>query len=105
MLALIGLSTARASLAPADALRLLVEGPASETGTAFFRALVKKLATAMDTYGGRVTEYKPESKRLRVIAFWVRGDFIGDYEYPSAGTACEPVVESKRLVHIPDRLL
>ena len=89
----------------AAALRLVVEGTASETGTAFFRALVKNLATVMDTYGAWVTEYKPATKHLRAIAFWAHGEFIGDYEYAYAGTACEPVVESKRLVHIPDRLL
>ncbi|HEX5220010.1 MAG TPA: PAS domain S-box protein, partial [Verrucomicrobiae bacterium] len=93
------------TLDDAAALRLVVEGTASETGTAFFRALVKNLATVMDTYGAWVTEYKPETKRLRALAFWLRGDFIEHYEYPYAGTACEAVVESKRLVHIPDRLL
>lgn len=99
------MSTTRASLDPAEALRLVVAGTASETGTAFFRALVKNLAAVMDTYGAWVTELKPETKQLRAIAFWARGEFIGDYQYPYAGTACEPVVESKRLVHIPDRLL
>ncbi len=87
------------------ALRLVVEGTAAETGTAFFRALVKNLATVMDTFGAWVTEIKPETKRLRALAFWLRGDFIADYEYSYVGTACEPVVEAKRLVHIPDRLL
>lgn len=95
----------RTSLDPAGALRLVVEGTAAETGTAFFRALVKNLATVMDTYGAWVTELKPETKRLRAIAFWVDDDFISDYEYLYAGTACESVVESKQLVHIPDRLL
>ncbi len=88
-----------------SALRLVVAGTVSETGTAFFRALVKNLATVMGTCGAWVTEYKPASKHLRAIAFWSRGEFIGDYEYAYAGTACEPVVEAKRLVHIPDRLL
>jgi hypothetical protein len=57
------------------ALRLVVEGTAAETGTAFFRALVKNLATVMDTFGAWVTEHKPETKRLRALAFWLRGDF------------------------------
>jgi len=89
----------------AAALRLVVAGTAAETGTAFFRALVKNLALVMNTYGAWVTEYQPETKRLRAMAFWAHGEFIGDYEYAYVGTACEPVVESKRLVHIPDRLL
>lgn len=99
------MNSMRTSLDPAGALRLVVEGTAAETGTAFFRALVKNLATVMDTYGAWVTELKPETKRLRAIAFWVDDDFISDYEYLYAGTACESVVESKQLVHIPDRLL
>ena len=34
-----------------NALRLVVEGTVSETGTEFFRALVKNLAAAMGTAG------------------------------------------------------
>ena len=87
------------------ALRLVVEGTASETGTEFFRALVKNLAAAMDTAGAWVTEYLPESQRLRAYAFWLDGRFVEGFEYNIAGTACEPVVESKKLVHIPDRFI
>jgi PAS domain S-box-containing protein len=88
-----------------DALRLVVQGTVSETGVEFFRALVKNLAAVMDTVGAWVTEYLPEAKRLRAHAFWLNGAFVENYEYAIAGTACEPVVEAKRLVHIPDRLL
>ncbi len=89
----------------ADALRLVVEGTASETGTAFFRALVKNLATVIGTAGAWVTEYLPEQKRLRAYAFWLNGAFVEHFEYNIAGTACAPVVEQKKLVHIPDRLI
>ena len=87
------------------ALRLVVEGTASETGTDFFRALVKNLAAVMGTSGAWVTEYLPQRGRLRAYAFWLQGRFVEDFEYEIAGTACEPVVESKKLVHIPDRLV
>ncbi|MBL9138784.1 MAG: sigma 54-interacting transcriptional regulator [Verrucomicrobiales bacterium] len=87
------------------ALRLVVEGTVSETGVEFFRALVRNLATAMRTSGAWVTEYLPKERRLRAYAFWLDGRFVEHFEYPIAGTACEPVVEQKRLVHIPDRLL
>ena len=93
------------TLSDEAALRLVVEGTASETGTEFFRALVKNLAAVMDTAGAWVTEYFPETKRLRSFAFWLKGDFVDNFEYKIAGTACEPVVESKKLVHIPDRLV
>jgi PAS domain S-box-containing protein len=87
------------------ALRLVVEGTVSETGVEFFRALVRNLATAMGTSGAWVTEYLPKEQRLRAYAFWLDGGFVEHFEYPIVGTACEPVVEEKRLVHIPDRLL
>ncbi|MCC6233044.1 MAG: sigma 54-interacting transcriptional regulator [Verrucomicrobiales bacterium] len=87
------------------ALRLVVEGTVAETGVEFFRALVRNLAMAMNTAGAWVTEYFPAGKRLRAHAFWLNGEFIEGFEYPIAGTACEPVIEEKRLVHIPDRLL
>jgi formate hydrogenlyase transcriptional activator len=88
-----------------EALRLVVEGTAAETGTEFFRALVKNLATVMNTAGAWVTEYLPEARRLRAYAFWLKGAFVENFEYAIAGTACAPVVESKKLVHIPDRLI
>jgi formate hydrogenlyase transcriptional activator len=87
------------------ALRLVVEGTVSETGTGFFRALVKNLATAMGTAGAWVTEYLPETRRLRSYAFWLNGSFVEGYEYATAGTACAAVVENKRLIHIPERLI
>lgn len=88
-----------------DALRLVVQGTVSETGVEFFRALVKNLAAVMNTVGAWVTEYLSEPKRLRAYAFWLNGSFVENYEYAIAGTACEAVVEARRLVHIPNRLL
>jgi PAS domain S-box-containing protein len=99
------MSDQRTTLDDVQALRLVVEGTASETGTAFFRALVKNLATAMGTIGAWVTEYLPEQKRLRAYAFWLNGRFVEDFEYATAGTACAPVVEDRKLIHIPDRLV
>src|SRR5262245_27708147 len=87
------------------ALRLVVEGTVSETGVEFFRALVRNLATVMGTIGAWVTEYLPEQQRLRAYAFWLKGKFVEHFEYDISGTPCATVVESKKLVHIPDRLL
>lgn len=92
-------------LAPAEALRLVVEGTVSETGREFFRALVRNLARALGTCGAWVTEYHPEPKTLRALAMWMNDAFVEDYEYPVAGTACERVVESRSLIHIPERLI
>lgn len=87
------------------ALRLVTEGAASETGEEFFRALVHNLAVALGTLGAWVTEYFPDKQRLRALGMWLGDDFVDDYEYDLAGTACEKVIQSKGLIHIPERLI
>ncbi|CAN5156752.1 hypothetical protein BH23VER1_BH23VER1_26580 [soil metagenome] len=88
-----------------DALRLVIEGTVSETGMEFFRALVKNLAAVMGTSGAWVTEFLPESQRLRSHAFWFNGGFLDHYEHAISGTPCEAVLTERKLVHFPDRLL
>src|SRR5437763_12442086 len=100
-----GMHESKRAVSEQAALRLVVEGTASETGTEFFRVLVKNLADVMGTAGAWVTEYLPEARRLRAHAFWLNEQFIEHFEYDIAGTACEPVIESLKLVHIPDRLV
>ena len=87
------------------ALRRLLEGTASETGEGFFAALVENLAKVLKTDGAWVTEYLPEFRRLRALAFWMDGERINDYEVDITGTPCERVIDSARLVHFPDRLI
>ncbi|MCL4178729.1 MAG: sigma 54-interacting transcriptional regulator [Verrucomicrobia bacterium] len=88
-----------------EILRLVIEGTVSETGTDFFRALVKNLATALGTAGAWVTEYLPAPCRLRALGMWFNGQFIDHYEYKVAGTPCESVVCSKSRVHFPDNVI
>lgn len=87
------------------ALRAILQGTATETGHGFFSALVKNLAGALGTHGAWVTEYFPEKRRLRALAFWLDGNWIKDYEVDIAGTPCEQVIDTARLVHFPDRVL
>ena len=87
-----------------QALRLIVEGTAAETGTGFYNALVKRLAATLNTNGAWVTEYLEETARLRALAFWLNGEFVSDYEYELPGTPCEPVIKEVKLVHIPDNV-
>ncbi len=89
----------------ATALRLVVEGTAAETGVDFFRALVKNLALSLGTLSAWVTEYLPREQRLRAFAMWLDGKYVEHYEYPIAGTACEDVVEQRKIIHIPERLI
>ena len=71
------------------ALRAVVEGTASETGSDFYRALVRNLAGTLDTYGAWITEFDERVDRLRALAFWFGNASIDRFEYPIAGTACE----------------
>jgi PAS domain S-box-containing protein len=87
------------------ALRAILEGTATETGHGFFAALVQHLAKVLGTHGAWVTEYFPEKRRLRALAFWMDGQWLQDYEVDIAGSPCEQVIDQRRLVHFPDRLL
>src|SRR5262245_57680157 len=87
-----------------QSLRLIVEGTAAETGTDFYAALVKTLAATLDTTGAWVTEYLPDSERLRALAFWLNGEWISDYEYDLAGTPCQVVIKDRKLFHVEDNV-
>jgi PAS domain S-box-containing protein len=93
-----------ANLDEGTALRTILEGTAQATGEQFFRELVRNLARAMGTHGAWVTEYVPESRRLRALAYW-HGDQFVPWESGIAGTPCEAVVEGRQLVHIPDNVV
>jgi hypothetical protein len=92
------------ALSDEAALKLVVEGTASQTGTEFFRALVKNLAAVMDTAGAWVTEYLPKARRLRAHAFWLNGQFVENFEYDIAGTACARSLSPKSWSTFPTGL-
>ena len=77
----------------------------SETGSEFFRALARNLSEALQTCGAWITEYLPETRRLRALAFWLNGGFLEHYEHAIDGTPCQPVIETKSRAHFPERLL
>ncbi len=83
----------------------LVEGTAFETGSHFFRAVVKNLSQALGTYGAWITEYLPKAQRLRALAFWLGSDFVDHYEYDIVGTPCETSLKNKTYLHIPDNVV
>ncbi|HEX7231563.1 MAG TPA: sigma 54-interacting transcriptional regulator [Candidatus Binatia bacterium] len=87
------------------ALRKILEGTATETGEQFFQALVKNLAAALNTHGAWVTEYFPEARRLRALAFWMGGQWLKDWDMVINGTPCERVINERCFIHIPDNLL
>jgi PAS domain S-box-containing protein len=99
------MSSAAVRSRPEALIRYLLEGTSSQTGQEFFRALVRSAALAMDVAGVWITEYLPERKVLRSVAFWMNGQYIEDYEYNITGTPCEVVIAERRLVHYPERVI
>jgi len=99
------MSESRNQIDERAALRLVVEGTVAETGTEFFRSLVRNLTRALGTAGAWVTEYLPKENKLRSLAMWLNGNFVEHYEYYLPGTACQHVVEERKLIHIPERLI
>lgn len=87
------------------ALRTILEGTATVTGERFFEALVENLAKALHTHAAWVTEYFPESRRLKALAFYLNGSFLKDWAMDLVGTPCEHVIDQARLIHFPDNLL
>lgn len=87
------------------AIRSILEGTATETGQAFFAALVRNLARALQTHGAWVTEYLQDCRRLRALAFWLGNDWIDGWEMGIDGTPCQQVIENAELVHFPDNLV
>lgn len=87
------------------ALRMILEGTATETGERFFQALVQNLAKAMHTHGAWVTEYLADSHSLRALAFWLDGELIDNFEISIAGSPCERVIEGAKLLHYPDNVV
>ena len=90
---------------PPHILDALVAGAGARTGEDFFHELVKQTSLALGTKGVWVTEWLPETRRLRALAFWYDGAPFGDYEYAIAGTPCEPVVETCDLFLVEDRVI
>lgn len=88
-----------------ETLRRLLEGTAAETGQPFFAALVRNLASALNTYGAWVTEYLAECRRLRALSFWLGDDWLDHWEIDIDGTPCEQVIENVRLIHHPDNMM
>jgi PAS domain S-box-containing protein len=93
-----------ASVDPA-VLRAIVDGTAAETGEGFFDALCRHMAEAMRVKATWVTEWHPEERRLCALSFWDGERFVTGFEYGVAGTPCEPVIENRTLVHVPDRIV
>ncbi len=92
-------------IADDEAIRSILEGTAQEIGEGFFAALVRSLAGALGTRGAWVTEYLEESRTLRALAFWMGDAYVHGWQTPIDGSPCAAVIDGRRLVHYPDRVL
>jgi len=73
-------------------LRLIDEGTAAETGAAFFRELVRRLALALDSKYAFVSRFCDGNTRVHVLAMWNGADMQENFDYPLAGSPCEHVL-------------
>jgi signal transduction histidine kinase/ActR/RegA family two-component response regulator len=74
-------------------LRIIDEGTAAQTGVAFFRALVKSLAQALDAKYSFVSQFCNDNTRVRVLAMWDGKIISDDVEYALPGSPCEGVLD------------
>ncbi|MBK1702088.1 sigma 54-interacting transcriptional regulator, partial [Thiococcus pfennigii] len=86
-------------------LHEIFKGVAAETGEAFFDALVRHLAGALDVQAAWVTEWLPDESLLRALSFWSLGRHVPGYEYRIQGTPCEAVIFEQRLVVVPNHVI
>ncbi|MGC3996470.1 MAG: sigma 54-interacting transcriptional regulator [Anaeromyxobacter sp.] len=93
-----GIATGGRRVDEGAALRAVVEGTAAETGTAFYRALVRNLASSLGTAGAWLTELDETGQRLRAVAFWCGDRFVEGHEYAVAGTPCQQVIDRRGMV-------
>ena len=92
-----GRKTAAAQAAPVEQqdlhiLRLIDEGTAAETGAAFFRELVRRLAAALDSKYAFVSRFCDANTRVHVLALWNGAELQENFDYPLAGSPCEHVL-------------
>jgi transcriptional regulator with GAF, ATPase, and Fis domain len=85
--------------------RSIVQGTSTGTGEKFFSSLVENLANVLKVHGAWVTEFLPDTLRLKAYAFRLGDGWVDDYEYDIKGTPCEPVIESEQLFHVPDKVI
>lgn len=77
-----------------EALRLIVEGTASETGSPFFRSCVRYLAQVLQVQYAIVTELQPDHPTdAHPLAFWTGTQWEVLPTYAIAYTPCEQVFQ------------
>src|SRR5690606_27427152 len=86
-------------------IRHIVEHTHAVVGQEYFRLLVKHLSGALQVSGVWVTEYHPEERKLKSLAFWMDGKYVEHYEYSVRNTPCERVVHSREYFLVSDKVI
>jgi two-component system sensor histidine kinase/response regulator len=87
-----------------EALKLVVEGTASETGSEFFCSCIYYLARVFQAkYALAAERLKGNPSKVRVLAFWNGKTFGEPFEYDLVATPCENLLE-KQLCFYPEAI-
>ncbi|NER35878.1 MAG: PAS domain S-box protein [Oscillatoria sp. SIO1A7] len=88
-----------------EALRVIAEGTAFQTGVAFFRACAQHLALALKCRYALIAEIEDseEGKIAKTLAFWTGDSFGDNFEYNITGTPCATLVEEKTICRYPEK--
>jgi PAS domain S-box-containing protein len=87
-----------------EALRSAAVAVSSAAGEAVFTELARALATILDVEVAFIALPCPgDPSRLRMLAFYLDGRIVGEFEYSIAGTPCETVFGQEYRAY-PDRL-
>jgi PAS domain S-box-containing protein len=77
-----------------EALQLIVQGTASQTGNAFFRTCARYLAQVLQVRYALVSQ-RLDRNRVRSLAFWRNQDFGEELEYDITDTPSETVLRGE----------
>jgi PAS domain S-box-containing protein len=78
------------------------EGLSAASGTNFFQALMRSLASILGTRDNLVCYCVGDPPtRARTLAYYTRGEFTENFEYELAGTSCGAVIERGEIVYCP----
>ena len=87
----------------AELVRILNEGITSNTGTGFFRDLVRALAQALEATVVFVSKIDSAKYEADVRAIWMNGDFGEPLRFNLAATPCESILDG-RIAAFPRRV-
>jgi signal transduction histidine kinase/CheY-like chemotaxis protein len=85
-----------------EILRLIDEGTAAKTGAAYFRELVQRLSSALDSRFAFVSRFGADYVTVHVLAMWNGETLQENFEYPLKGSPCEHVLDGEIVAYDDD---